>query len=264
VNPIFPIKYRLNSKLTSWGYLITFLFFVSDSPFANSTFYIIMINNKVFIFYKNMHKINVLAFGSKNFNTSLEEIKDYLSFKLITSNNNFDNIKFSNYDILFVHEEGLKEISVKSNLLKESNKITILAYSTNNSIAQNNFFDNKMSLPVNINDLNHIVENLFVKKNFNKNSSIKIKDYFLDKNEKKLLKNNHHVFLTEKEIQLLELFLNHSTPINKDKILEEVWKYASDADTHTVETHIYRLRKKIKAKFFDETFIINNKNGYTL
>ena len=45
-----------------------------------------------------MHKINVLAFGSKNFNTSLEEIKDYLSFKLITSNNNFDNIKFSNYD----------------------------------------------------------------------------------------------------------------------------------------------------------------------
>ena len=80
----------------------------------------------------------------------------------------------------------------------------------------------------------------------------------------KLLKNNHHVFLTEKEIQLLELFLNHSTPINKDKILEEVWKYASDADTHTVETHIYRLRKKIKAKFFDETFIINNKNGYTL
>jgi hypothetical protein len=211
-----------------------------------------------------MHKINVLAFGSKNFNTSLEEIKDYLSFKLITSNNNFDNIKFSNYDILFVHEEGLKEISVKSNLLKESNKITILAYSTNNSIAQNNFFDNKMSLPVNINDLNHIVENLFVKKNFNKNSSIKIKDYFLDKNEKKLLKNNHHVFLTEKEIQLLELFLNHSTPINKNKILEEVWKYASDADTHTVETHIYRLRKKIKAKFFDETFIINNKNGYTL
>ena len=211
-----------------------------------------------------MHKINVLAFGSVNFNTSLEEIKDYLSFKLITSDNSFDNTKFNNFDILFIHEESLKDIYIKSNLLKESKKITILAYNSNNSLIPNNFFDNKISLPTTINDLNHIVENLFAKKNFNKNSSIKIKDYFLDKNAKKLLKNNHHVFLTEKEIQLLELFLNHSAPITKNKILEEVWKYASDADTHTVETHIYRLRKKIKAKFFDETFIINNKNGYSL
>ena len=211
-----------------------------------------------------MHKINVLAFGSVNFNTSLEEIKDYLSFKLITSDNIFDNTKFNNCDILFIHEESLKDISIKSNLLKESNKITILAYSSSNSLIHNNFFNNKISLPTTVNDLNHIVENLFAKKNFNKNSSIKIKDYFLDKNEKKLLKNSHHIFLTEKEIQLLELFLNHSVPITKNKILEEVWKYASDADTHTVETHIYRLRKKIKAKFFDETFIINNKDGYSL
>ena len=211
-----------------------------------------------------MHKINVLAFGSKNFNTSLEEIKDYLSFKLITSNNSFDNIKFSNYDILFVHEEGLKEISVKSNLLKESNKITILAYSTSNSIAHNNFFDDKMSLPVTINDLNHIVENLFAKKNFNINSSIKIKDYFLDKNEKKLLKKDDFILLTEKEIQLLDLLIINSKPINKNKILEQVWKYSSEADTHTVETHIYRLRKKIKLKFLDENFLINNKDGYFL
>ena len=55
-----------------------------------------------------------------------------------------------------------------------------------------------------------------------------------------------------------------SFSVNKNKILEEVWKYSTSADTHTVETHIYRLRKKIKSKFSDENFILNNKDGYLL
>ena len=62
--------------------------------------------------------------------------------------------------------------------------------------------------------------------------------------------------------KLLELFLKNKTPINKDQILKIVWNYAKDADTHTVETHIYRLRKKIKENFSDENFIENNKSGY--
>ena len=70
--------------------------------------------------------------------------------------------------------------------------------------------------------------------------------------------------LTEKEIQLLQLFLTTNKPITKDNILSSVWNYSSDADTHTVETHIYRLRKKINEKFMDENFILNNKDGYYL
>ena len=62
----------------------------------------------------------------------------------------------------------------------------------------------------------------------------------------------------------MELFLKNKNPMSKDKILSLVWNYSSDADTHTVETHIYRLRKKITAKFKDENFIINNKDGYSL
>ena len=103
-----------------------------------------------------------------------------------------------------------------------------------------------------------------VKKSFNQNSSIKIKSYILDKNEKKLIKNKNFILLTEKEIQLLELFLSSSSPLSKNQILENVWKYSSDADTHTVETHIYRLRKKIKSNFSDEKFILNEKKGYLL
>ena len=86
----------------------------------------------------------------------------------------------------------------------------------------------------------------------------------MNKNEKKLIKNEKFISLTEKEIQLLELFLNNSNPLSKNQILEDVWKYSSDADTHTVETHIYRLRKKVKSNFSDEKFILNDKNGYLL
>ena len=62
--------------------------------------------------------------------------------------------------------------------------------------------------------------------------------------------------------RLIELFLYNKKPISKVKILSSVWNYSSDADTHTVETHIYRLRKKISDKFMDEKFILNNKDGY--
>ena len=102
------------------------------------------------------------------------------------------------------------------------------------------------------------------RKNFNKNSSIKIKNYTLDKNERKLFKEKKHILLTEKEIQLLELLLAKKGAINKDKILKEVWGYSDETDTHTVETHVYRLRKKIKKTFLDENFILNKKEGYSL
>ena len=109
-----------------------------------------------------------------------------------------------------------------------------------------------------------MVENVAAKKIFSKNSSIKIKNYILDKNEKKLLKKENKIILTEKEIKLLELLLDSKKPISKDKILSAVWNYASDTDTHTVETHIYRLRKKINEEFSDENFIINTNDGYSL
>ena len=109
-----------------------------------------------------------------------------------------------------------------------------------------------------------MVENLAAKKKFNKNSSIEIKNYLLNKNEKKLSKKDDFIILTEKETQLLELFLDSKIPISKNNILSSVWNYSPDADTHTVETHIYRLRKKISDKFMDDKFILNNKDGYYL
>ena len=208
-----------------------------------------------------MHTINVLAFGSQNFNTSLEELKDYLNFKLVIANKNIDTNLLKNYDILFVHQDFLKD-KISKDFLFNSEKIKILA-SYNNEIKHENFTDS-IYLPTSIKTINQIVEKSVIKKKFFVNSSIKIKNYILDKNEKKLILNKKHVLLTEKEIQLLELFLSDKAPVSKEIILSKVWQYSNDADTHTVETHIYRLRKKIKDAFSDENFIRNNKNGYLL
>ena len=208
-----------------------------------------------------MHTINVLTFGSRNFNTSLEELKDYLNFKLSFVDKEINKETLNNHDVLILHQDGLLGDSLEK-LLKDSKKIKILV--SNKSDKKKDQFNEIISLPLKISDLNQIVENAVTKKNFNKNSSILIKQYKLDKNEKKLIKNKNYILLTEKEIQLLELFLDNKKPISKNIILKEVWKYSTSADTHTVETHIYRLRKKIKSKFSDENFILNNKDGYLL
>ena len=72
------------------------------------------------------------------------------------------------------------------------------------------------------------------------------------------------IVVTEREIQLIEILFNALNPISKNLILKKVWKYSADADTHTVETHIYRLRKKILKTFKDDSFIINTKSGYSI
>ena len=146
-------------------------------------------------------------------------------------------------------------------ILNNSDSIKICASNKKKTL---NNFDALILLPTSLKEINAVIESVAAKKTFSKNSSIKIKKYLLNKNEKKLSKNENEIILTEKEIQLLELFLNSKKPISKDKILSSIWNYSSNADTHTVETHIYRLRKKINDKFSDENFIINTKDGYFL
>jgi DNA-binding response OmpR family regulator len=207
-----------------------------------------------------MHKLNVLIFGSKYFLTTLIELKPYLKFNLIDHNFDLDK-KNTNYDIVILHKDILTHKDQIKKLISKK-PIIILASNENNKLYD---YDSTLNLPTSINEINSLVEELSAKKIFNKNSSISIKkEYVLDKNEKKLIKNNNFIILTEKEVQLLELFITNSKPISKREILLSVWNYSKDADTHTVETHIYRLRKKINDKFLDTNFIANDKNGYYL
>ena len=206
-----------------------------------------------------MHKINILILGPDSFISTLNELKPFLKFNLITNYKNFNNFAEKEFNGVICHEhehDKLKKIINIKDCLK------VLACSKKSKIQEN--FDHIINLPTSIKEMNRIIEDIFAKKRFNKNSSIEVKSYILDKNEKKLVKKNNIAILTEKEIQLIELFLNSEKPISKKNILSFVWNYSSDADTHTVETHIYRLRKKIKDKFLDEEFILNDKDGYYL
>ena len=82
--------------------------------------------------------------------------------------------------------------------------------------------------------------------------------------KKNLLKTKNLLSLLKRKFNYLNFFLTKKQAVSKNNILDLVWNYSSDADTHTVETHIYRLRKKINDKFLDDNFILNNKNGYYL
>ena len=201
-----------------------------------------------------MHKLNVLIFGPSSFISTLNELKPFLKFNPLTDNLNKE------HNVILIHHEALKDKNNK-NFIEKSNSIKIYA-SKNKDLF--NHYDAHLELPANLKDINATVENITAKLKFSKNSSIEIKNYLLNKNEKKLYKQNEFITLTEKEIQLLELFLEKKKEISKDNILSAVWNYSADADTHTVETHIYRLRKKINDKFMDEKFILNNKEGYYL
>ena len=195
-----------------------------------------------------------MIYGPDSFLSTLNELKPFLKFNYNTE------ILEANYDIILFYDEILDD-PIKKNLINKSETLKICATSKK-KLANN--WDGLLQLPTTIKEINAIIESIVAKKEFTKNSSIKVKNYFLNKNEKKLSLNSDAIILTEKEIQLIELLLKNTKPISKGKILSLVWNYSTDADTHTVETHIYRLRKKISEKFKDDKFIINSKDGYYL
>ena len=208
-------------------------------------------------------KTNLLIFGTKNFNNSLNEIKNCLNFSLTFFNEAvlLDDI-IPTINALLIDGDVCND--PKNLILINSiiNKPILLVVKPEFKSKCNH--NDKIFLPLIISDFNSRLVSLIISDKFNQNSSIKIKEYIIDKNEKKLTIDDSSITVTEREIQLIELLFNEKKPISKKIILKKVWKYSEDADTHTVQTHIYRLRKKILEEFNDENFIINTKLGYTI
>ena len=120
----------------------------------------------------------------------------------------------------------------------------------------------QLKMPFKILDFEKKIILLTAKNEFKKNSLIYLGSYTIDKNERKIKKNNLELQLSEKEINFLILFSEIKGPINRNVVLKNVWKYSEKSETHTVETHIHRLRKKILKKFGDSDFIKNDNKGY--
>jgi len=204
----------------------------------------------------------LLIFGSKNFNNSINEVKEYLNFSLIFFDFTAKSYLIdSSISAIIVDSQALDLVN-ESAINKIHNKPILLLETLMNNKQCN--YNAKILLPASIDDLTIKITNTITAFKFLNNSALKINKYILDKNEKKLIKENNYISITEREVQLIELLFNKKKPLTKNYILKKIWNYSDNVDTHTVETHIYRLRKKIYNKFNDEKFILNLDKGYII
>jgi hypothetical protein len=145
--------------------------------------------------------------------------------------------------------------------VKKLNNYLIISNKKYSNINNQIIFNN---LPINIFKLVEKINIEFLKLQFNSQAEVKIKDYTIDLNSREMLINNSKLKLTEKEVNTITYLSKSKKPVSISELQEKVWKYQPDIDTHTVETHIYRLRKKILNTFNDTEFIISKKNGYQI
>ncbi|MDA8858447.1 winged helix-turn-helix domain-containing protein [Candidatus Pelagibacter sp.] len=188
---------------------------------------------------------NVFIINFDSLYEILDEIKENLSFKIIKIENQEDFEKKLDLDRL--------DYLVIS---KTDHKLLL-----NSNITAKNFLG-FIDLPLSFKKLLELINIKLIKLKFNKQSKITIKGYELNLNSKFFFKSNLKLKLTEKEIEII-LYLNDKK-IKHDvaDLQKNIWGYSTDMETHTVETHIYRLRKKISDLFKDEKFILSHKNGY--
>ena len=192
-----------------------------------------------------MIKQNVFIINFNSLYEILDEIKENLSFKIIKFENDDDFKKKFDLDRL--------DYLIIS---KTDHKLLI-----NNNISDKNILDFD-DFPLSLKKLLELINIRLIKLKFNQQSKTIIKDYELNLNSKFFSKDNLKLKLTEKEIEIILYLNNKKMKHNVADLQKNIWGYSSDMETHTVETHIYRLRKKISDLFKDENFILSHKNGY--
>ena len=171
----------------------------------------------------------------------LNELKNELNFEIIELDiKSFDLKNFNNNNCIFI-------VSNKNIGLKKKIENQIL------------FLD---EFPISLNKLFEKINILFLKMNFKIQSKISVKNYEINLNTRQIYSNNQYIDLTEKEIKLISHLFTNKKPCSVQDLQKSIWEYGENLETHTVETHIYRLRKKIKNFFKDDEFILSNNQGY--
>ena len=175
----------------------------------------------------------------------------------------FEVKDFLNFDVINYENENVFLEKIKKENLTKNYTIVTKKFLNNKNINQKSiiYLDNT---PINFISLIDKINTNFLKQRFSFQSNIYIKNYTLNLNSRVISKNENELKLTEREIEII-LFLNDKKkPQNINILQKEVWSYVTDLETHTVETHIYRLRKKISDKFNDNNFIVSSKEGYSI
>ena len=187
---------------------------------------------------------NVFIINYNSLYEILDEIKEILSFKIIQFENEKD----------FKNNNDLDAVNFLI-ISKTRSKLLL------NDITDRNLLDFK-DLPLSLKKILELINIKLIKLKFNQQSKVIIKGYELNLNSKFFSKDDLNLKLTEKEIEII-LYLN-DTKIkhNVADLQKNIWDYSANMETHTVETHIYRLRKKISDLFKDGSFILSHKKGY--
>ena len=188
---------------------------------------------------------NVFIINFNSLYEILDELKENLSFKIIIiENEEYFEKKFDldRLDHLVISKIDHKLLS-------------------NINIADKNFLGFN-DLPLSFKKLLELINIKLIKLKFNQQSKIKIKGYELNLNSKFFSKGNLKLKLTEKEIEIILYLNDKKTKHDVADLQKNIWDYSTDMETHTVETHICRLRKKISDLFKDDKFILSHKNGY--
>jgi hypothetical protein len=161
-----------------------------------------------------------------------------------------------NFEISFVESENSL-----NNKVKNLNNYLIISNKKYSNISNQFVLEN---IPINISKLVEKINIEFLKIQFNSQSQVKLNNYTIDLNSREMLIDSTKLKLTEKEINTIIYLSKSNKPVSIHELQEKVWSYQSDIETHTVETHIYRLRKKILNTFNDNEFIISKKDGYQI
>ena len=185
--------------------------------------------DKKLIIFQHKELFNILYEINKNFEFKLEFCEKEKDLKSLDNENSIDYLVIS-----------------KKRILNLNNQIIIDKF------------------PVNIKELNQTLNINFLKSKFTEQSKIGLGKYNLDLNSRILKKGSKELELTEKECSILVFLGQSKYPVKINVLQEKVWGYNSELETHTVETHIYRLRKKINYKFSDNEIIISDQKGYFL
>ena len=205
-----------------------------------------------------MSNFTISIFDNKIFFEIIKEIKLFSKFKI----KHYENLSLCVQD---AEKENQLVVFFTNplNKIKINNFPSILIIEPSNPINKlSGDLNVQLKMPFRILDFKKKIISLISKNEFKKNSLIHLNDYIIDKNERKIKKDNLELKLSEKEVNFLILFSKNKEPISRNFVLKNVWKYSEETETHTVETHIHRLRKNMRNSFNDKNFIKNNNKGY--
>ena len=210
-----------------------------------------------------MNNLTISVFGNQIFSEILNEVKLLSKFD-VKSYDDYslcikDAVNYNRLVVFFVTKTNKEEYK---KIVKNNFPLVIISKSKTPQNMLSTEFVDQLNFPFRILDFEKKIVSLLAKYEFIKNSLINLRGYIINKNERKIKKDDLELQLTEKEINFLILFSKNEKPVNRSVVLNKVWNYSSASDTHTVETHIHRLRKKILEKFGDNNFIKNNDKGY--